>query len=58
VVAAQRALIAAGFFCGPRGADGDFGNATESAVVSFQRERRLEICGVIDDATRAALGLA
>ena len=57
VVAMQRALIAAGFFCGPLGADGDFGNATESAVKTFQREHGLPVTGVGDEATRAALGI-
>jgi putative chitinase len=58
VATAQRALIAAGFFCGPDGDDGDFGNATESAVIAFQRERGLEESGVVDELTRRALGLA
>jgi putative chitinase len=57
VTAAQKALIAVGFFCGPRGADGDFGNATEHAVEAFQREHDLPITGIVDDATDAALGL-
>jgi putative chitinase len=57
VIAAQQALIAAGFFCGPRGADGDFGNATEDAVEAFQGDRNLPVTGIVDDATRAALGL-
>lgn len=57
VTAAQQALIAAGFFCGPRGADGDFGNATEAAVEGFQRLQNLPVTGIVDTATRAALGL-
>jgi predicted chitinase len=57
VKALQLALIAAGFDCGPRGADADFGGATEDAVAAFQTARGLLVTRVADDATRAALGL-
>ncbi len=57
VKATQDALIVAGFFCGPWGADGIFGNATEDAVANFQSAKGLRVTRVIDDPTRAALGL-
>jgi len=34
----QQNLIALGFSCGSYGADGDFGNATRSAVIAFQKK--------------------
>lgn len=37
--------------CGIWGADGDFGNATESAVLAFQRRNDLEADGIIGDKT-------
>lgn len=55
VVAVQKALIAAGFFVGPFGADGIFGNATESALRAFQAENNLPVTGDADDATRNLL---
>jgi len=36
--------------------DGDFGEATRSALIRFQRASRLEPTGVADPATRTALG--
>lgn len=38
------------------GVDGDFGPATESAVVRFQQERKIESSGVLDKATWKELG--
>lgn len=49
VEAMQAILIAKGYSCGTYGSDGDFGDATESAVTNFQKEHKLEadgICGV------------
>ena len=36
--------------------DGDFGNGTREAVVRFQKAKGLPATGVVDDATRQALG--
>ncbi len=38
------------------GVDGDFGPSTESAVVRFQQERKIEPTGVLDQATWKELG--
>lgn len=45
VTALQEALIDLGYSCGKYGADGDFGNATENAVISFQEINGLEVDG-------------
>lgn len=36
--------------------DGDYGSVTESAVERFQREKNLDVTGVVDKATLEALG--
>ena len=52
----QRALIAAGYSCGSKGADGDFGEKTEKAVLKFQKAKGLKQDGIAGQATVTALG--
>jgi peptidoglycan L-alanyl-D-glutamate endopeptidase CwlK len=52
----QRSLKAAGFSPGP--IDGDFGPATEAAVLAFQRSAGLLADGIAGPRTRSALDLA
>ena len=51
----QEALIRLGFDCGKWGADGDFGDATELAVMAFQRAHGLEDDGVYGQKSHAAM---
>ena len=51
----QTLLQARNIYCGPWGADGDFGNGTEKAVKDFQRRHNLSIDGVVGPETGAAL---
>ena len=53
VQAAQILLILRGCGVGPDGADGDFGNNTQSAVYRFQRKKGLAYDGIIGPATWA-----
>jgi peptidoglycan hydrolase-like protein with peptidoglycan-binding domain len=57
VKALQKALMAAGVFV-PGGADGSFGQATKTAVSSFQRWNGLTVTGTLTPATARTLGLA
>lgn len=52
---AQRLLIAAGFSCGPDGADGEYGANTVAAATEFQRTVGLLVDGEIGGDTWAAL---
>lgn len=55
VKAMQQALMKAGWSFPKYGADGDFGAETEANVRGFQRTEGLEVTGIYDAATRAAL---
>ena len=53
---AQEALIARGYPCGNRGADGQFGKDTENAVRRFQKDNALREDGIIGQDTCRKLG--
>lgn len=55
VKSAQLLLIGRDFSCGGYGADGDFGNATFTAVKNFQTEKSLHVDGEIGPETWAKL---
>lgn len=55
VKALQILLNGRGCSCGVYGADGDFGPATEAALLAFQRRNDLEADGICGNATWAAL---
>lgn len=51
----QTLLQARNIYCGPWGADGDFGGGTEKAVQDFQRRYNLAVDGVVGPETGASL---
>lgn len=51
----QEGLIAAGYSCGPDGADGEFGANTEEALIEFQRDHGLETDGEYGPLSKAKL---
>ena len=55
VKAMQMLLIAKGYSCGSYGADGDFGAATEAALVKFQKASKLTVDGICGASTWNAL---
>ena len=55
VKALQALLIAYGHSCGSKGADGDFGDATESAVRAYQKAKGLTVDGVVGAKTWSKL---
>ena len=54
----QAGLIRMGYDLGSWGADGDFGDMTEMAVIQFQRDNRLTVDGEYGRETHAALSRA
>lgn len=54
----QLNLIALGYDLGERGADGDFGSKTESALEAFQLDHNLTVDGEYDAETHAAMLVA
>ena len=55
VKALQILLIGYGYSCGSYGADGDFGSATQKAVVAYQKANGLEADGIVGPMTWAKL---
>lgn len=55
VRALQILLIGRGYTCGGYGADGDFGNATDTAVRNYQRDHSLTVDGIAGPATMGGL---
>lgn len=55
VRALQILLIGRGYSCGNAGADGDFGNATDSAVRKYQEVKGLEVDGIAGKNTMGTL---
>lgn len=51
----QEALIRLGYDCGKWGIDGDFGDSTEQAVMSFQRDHSLDVDGEYGPLSHAAM---
>ena len=51
----QTLLQARNIYCGPWGADGDFGGGTEKAVKDFQRRYNLAVDGIVGPETGASL---
>jgi peptidoglycan hydrolase-like protein with peptidoglycan-binding domain len=58
VVECQTDLITLGYSCGPKGADGWYGDATISAVKAFQKDHGLSVDGVCGPKTWDALDKA
>lgn len=54
----QNMLITCGYNCGSTGADGDFGNATLSALIAFQQNQGLDADGIYGPKSKAALEAA
>ena len=54
----QNALIKLGFSCGPDGADGEFGKATEKALIEFQTMAGVKADGIFGSLSLKALKAA
>ena len=55
VVQLQKQLILLGYSCGSCGADGQFGKATQAAVIKFQKANGLVADGVVGPKTRSCI---
>ena len=55
IITLQNLLIKKGYTCGPLGADGFFGEDTYKAVISFQKDYKLFVDGIVGIATWTAL---
>ena len=55
IMTLQNLLIKKGYNCGPSGADGFFGEDTYKAVISFQKDYKLFVDGIVGIATWTAL---
>lgn len=53
----QEALIKRGYDCGKYGADGEFGQLTKSAVMSYQADHGLSVDGIVGTETLNSLGI-
>ena len=53
--ALQMILVGNGYSCGNAGVDGHFGNDTEKAVVAYQKDKGLEVDGIVGNATWSSL---
>jgi peptidoglycan hydrolase-like protein with peptidoglycan-binding domain len=51
----QKILMELGYSVGPAGADGDFGENTQSAVAEFQQDNDIAVTGIVDSYTLDAL---
>lgn len=55
VQAMQQKLIDLGYSVGPDGADGDFGENTENALIQFQKDHGLEVDGIFGSESYLAM---
>ena len=51
----QTMLIACGYDCGKYGADGEFGDATEAALIKFQKAAKIDADGLYGPVSKKAL---
>ena len=58
VKALQEKLLLLGYDLGKWGADGDFGSATQAAVMEFQANHNIASTGIVDTVTAEAIDAA
>jgi peptidoglycan hydrolase-like protein with peptidoglycan-binding domain len=56
VKSVQKALVSFWYSVGSKGVDGEYGNSTKNAVISFQKAKGLTADGIVGEKTCAALG--